>query len=178
MLTGFKRLMIEADMAKPDKQLKMDKLFQSGTAQDAAAGPSKAKPAKRVPKTAQQAQQEKLEAQHAKQEGEQAQHAAASAAAGRATKRSAAAAATAGNTSSEGGSVSDKEDAAKCARAARHESRMDQMHPTDLGSPSGPKGGKRKREGTPSDSTGGTHEVRPVCQINSLCIVLKATCKL
>lgn len=70
--------MIEADKAKPDKQLKVDSLFSSGKSQGAAkAGPNKRKanaPTKRVPKTAQQAQRE--------QEAELAQQAEAAADAG------------------------------------------------------------------------------------------------
>ena len=73
--------MIEADKAKPDKQLKVDSLFSSGKSQGAAkAGPNKRKanaPTKRVPKTAQQAQRE--------QEAELAQQAEAAADAGRAS---------------------------------------------------------------------------------------------
>jgi hypothetical protein len=168
--SGFRRLMIDADTAKPDKQLKMDTLFKSdkAPAAQAKAGPSKRKsaaPAKRVPKTPQQAQRAQ-QAEHA----EHAQQAEAAAAAGRTSKRSMAAAAAAaaaaealadaaaaaaGDTSS-GGGVMDEEEEGRSARAARVQSRTEHMHPTQLGSPSAPRGSKHRRGDVGSVS----HEVR------------------
>lgn len=162
MLPGFDRLMIDADKVKPDKQLKMDTLFKSDKtpAGQAKAGPSKrrpAAPAKRVPKTPQQAQREQ-QAEHA----ERAQQAEAAAAAGRTSKRSmaaaaaaaqavAAAAAAASDTSS-GGGVMDEEEEGRSARAARTQSRAEHLHPTQLGSPSAPRGSKHRRGDVASDA--------------------------
>lgn len=161
--------MIEADAAKPDKpdkQLKMDTLFGSDKAGagQAKAGPSKRKPAaatKRVPKTPQRAQHEQ-QAEHA----EHAQQAAAAVAAGRTSKRSmaaaaaaadaAAAAAAAGDTSSGGGAM-DEEEEGRSARAGRAE----HLHPTQLRSPSAPRGTKHWKGEVASDGNGNaSHEVR------------------
>ncbi|KAL0027478.1 hypothetical protein WJX77_004246 [Trebouxia sp. C0004] len=173
MLPGFKRLMLDADAAKPDKQLKMDTLFKSDKAPagQAKAGPSKCKsaaPTKRVPKTPQQAQREQ-QAEHA----EHAQQAKTATAVGRTSKRSmaaaaaaaeavdapAAAAAAAGNTSS-GNSVMDEEEEGRSARAARVQSRAEDLHPTQLGSPSAPRGSKHRRGDVASD--GNQHEALDV----------------
>ncbi len=161
--------MIEADAAKPDKpdkQLKMEALFtksDKAAAVPAKGGPSKRKPAastKRVPKTPQQAQREQ-QAEHA----ERAQKAEAAAAAGRTSKRSmaaaaaaadAAAAAAAGDTSSGGGAM-DEEEEGRSARAGRAE----HLHPTQLGSPSAPRGSKHGKGEVPSDGNPSvSHEVR------------------
>ena len=153
--------MIDADTAKPDKQLKMDTLFKSdkAAAAPAKAGSSKRKsaaPTKRVPKTPQRAQREQ-QAEHA----EHAQQAAAAAAAGRTSKRSmaaaaaaadGAAAAAAGDTSS-GGGVMDEEEEGSSARAGRVQSRAEHLHPTQLGSPSAPRGSKHGNQSV-------SHEVR------------------
>ena len=149
--------MIEADKTKPDKQLKVDNLFSSGKSQGAAkGGPNKRKanaPTKRIPKTAQQAQRE--------QQAEPAQHADAAAAAGR-TKRStvaAADAATAGNFASDGVARGGEQEEGQSARAARVQARADQLHPTQLGSPSDTRG-KRRRGGSPSQDGYDGHEAR------------------
>lgn len=168
--SGFKRLMIDADAAKPDKQVKMEAPITADKAPagKAKAGPSKRKsaPTKRVPKTAQQAQREQ-QAEHA----EHSQPAEAATAVGRTSKRSmaaaaaaaeavAAAAAAAGNTSSGGGVVDEKEEG-RSARTARVKTRAQHLHPTQLGSPAAPMGSKHRRGGEASDSDqSASHEVR------------------
>ena len=151
--SGFKRLMIDVDTAKPDKQLKMDTLFKSdkAAAAPAKAGSSKRKsaaPTKRVPKTPQQAQREQ-QAEHA----EHAQQAAAAAAAGRTSKRSMSAAAAAAGDTSSGGGVMDEEEEGSSARAGRVQSRAEHLHLTQLGSPSASRGSKHRNQSV-------SHEVR------------------
>ncbi len=164
--------MIDADAAKPDKQLKMEALFtksDKAPAGQAKAGPSKRKPAaptKRVPKTPQQAQREQ-QAEHA----EHAQPAEAAAAVGRTSKRSmaaaaaaaeavAAAAAAAGDTSSGGGAMHEEEEG-RSARDARVQARAEHLHPTQLGSPAAPRGSKHRRGGVATDGDQSvSHEVR------------------
>jgi hypothetical protein len=174
--SGFKRLMIEADAAKPDKpdkQLKMEAFTKSdkAAAGQAKAGPSKRKPAaatKRVPKTPQQAQREQ-QAEHA----ERTQQAEAAAAAGRTSKRSMAAAAeaaadaaaanaaAAGGDTSSGGGAMDEEEEGRSARAAEVQFRAEHLHPTQLGSPAAPRGSKPRRGVGASDGSGNaSHEVR------------------
>ena len=164
--SGFKRLMIDADAAKPDKQRKMESFIKTdkAAAGQAKAGPSKRKPAaptKRVPKTPQQAQREQ-QAEHA----EHAQQAEAAATVGRTSKRSMAAAAAAaeaaaaeaavaeaGDTSS-GGGVVDEEEEGRSARA-------EHLHPTQLWSPAAPRGSKHRRgNAAPDGDQSVSQEVR------------------
>lgn len=68
-------------------------------------------------------------------------------------------AATGGSSSSDGGVSDDKQVEGQSARAARVQARADQLHPTQLGSPSDPKG-KRRRGSTPSQNGDVGHEAR------------------
>lgn len=168
--SGFKRLMIDADAAKPDKQRKMESFIKTdkAAAGQAKAGPSKHKPAaatKRVPKAPQQAKHEQ-QAEHA----ERAEAAAAAAAVGRTSKRSMAAAAAAaaadaaaagGGGTSSGGGAMDEEEEGRSARAARVQTRAEHLHPTQLGSPAAPRGSKHPRVDVASDGNGSpSHKVR------------------
>ena len=144
---GFKRLVHDINQQKSDNQAKINTLFKPGQKAEAPAGtPAKPTAPKHVPKAAQ---------------AEHAQQAAITAPAGRKGKRGAATAAdaTAGDEASGRGLVTNQ--GTQSARAARLLSRTDQLHPTELASPSEPRTGKRKRASTPADSNGGQHQVLP-----------------
>ena len=143
---------------KPEKQLKMDKLFKPGKAQEApqtSKAASKRKPTvplKPAPRAAQPEPAQHTVATPAAGRSSKRSAAAAAAAAGAAAGAAGAAAATAGDTctSLEGRSAGEG-DGGRSSRAARQQSRADQLHPTEMGSPSEARAGKRRRRSTPPD---------------------------